>query len=178
MPIAMAYLSNLMNLPHETRHALEKLLMRASCADLDAYNFLCSFTQYFHDIVDFIESVDPSTFKISSFLPLLARTCTVYSIPFYSRNAHFLHVPIQRAISNRALATAWKDHGQEWKREQARTLRLSISEVILAVAEIKSMPFSEKQQLAVDLLELLSAPRAAESSGPSKSEPLPLENVS
>jgi hypothetical protein len=133
----------------ETKQALAKLYQRAANGDGNAYAFLQSFDQYFRDITAFAEN--PSK-QSSDFIQLLARTNTVYSLPFYAANAGFLYLTVQRAIETFADGLKWRDHAETWKAQWSEQSRFALSQVVLAVATLRDM-----RGLGPELIELMRA---------------------
>lgn len=115
------------------------LFKRASGGDESAYAFLCVFDEYFEDVVGFIKK---GPHREPEFVQLLARTNTVYSLPFYVRNGHFLWQPIQQAFASLRHDPA----------------PLCMARIAMAVANIK-LGFVEAQKLDVELRETALAAR-------------------
>lgn len=132
--------------------------------DRDAYAFLVAFDQYFEDVTDFVTQ---EAHNQMDFVALLARTNTVYSSPFYVRNGHFLHLPIQLAFNSMADAMAWSNHPQDWRRQWGEICSLAIVGVVLSVANLK-LGFAETREISGKVKELAWASRGlAKESNPS-----------
>ncbi len=78
-----------------------KVLAQAAAGDPLAFQFLTIYAEYFRDCLEFAikaPSLPPTHARAAEFIALLARTCTVHSLPYHARNAHFLYLPIQQAF--------------------------------------------------------------------------------
>jgi hypothetical protein len=133
----------------------DKLFIRIADKDVDAYAFLCSFDEYYEDVGKFVVAENKTP---NDFVTLLARTNTVYSLPFFIRNGHFLHLPIQQAFNSLADAFAWREHPDEWRRNWGDICALGMVEIVLSVANLK-LGFVEARKLSPEIRELAWAAR-------------------
>lgn len=73
-----------------------ELFKLASGDDPDAMVFLTRLEQHMADVGHFVVS---SSKDAHQFISLMARTNTVFSLPFYVRNAPHLHLPVLKALN-------------------------------------------------------------------------------
>lgn len=139
----------------ECGQAVEALFKRIAGDDRDAYAFLGSFDEYFESVTAFVASDNHNQLD---FVALLARTNTVYSLPFFIRNGHFLHLPIQQAFNSLADGLAWRSHPEDWRRQWGEICSLAIVDVIMAVANLK-LGFADAREISGKVKEIAWACR-------------------
>lgn len=135
---------------------VDNLFRKVANGEAEAYAFLCSFDEYFEDVTAFVVS-DKKT--ATDFVALLARTNTVYSLPYFTRHGHFLHLPIQQAFNALADGLAWKESPDAWRKQWGKICSLAIVDVILAVAHLK-LGFSDARKISPEVRELAWAGKA------------------
>lgn len=144
-----------------TRHpelgtSVDLLFKRICGDDRDAYAFLVAFDQYFEDVTEFVTQENHNQMD---FVALLARTNTLYSLPFFILNGHFLHLPIQQAFNSLADGLAWRDHPEQWRYQWGQICSMSIVEVVLAVSNL-TLGFVETRKISPRVRELAVATRS------------------
>lgn len=140
----------------ECGQSADALFKRVANGDIEAYSFLVCFDEYLEDVAAFVMSDKKNS---PDFVALLARTNTVYSLPYFIRNGHFLHLPIQQAFNSLADGMAWRESPDEWSKQWGEICSLAIVEVILSVASLK-LGFADTRKISAEAKELAWASRA------------------
>lgn len=121
----------------ETGAKVDLLFKQISDGDLAAYTFLCVFDEYFEDVMKLLAFGNKDQ---GALVQMLARTNTLYSLPFYVRNGHLLHLTIQQAFDSLA-----HDYSP-----------LCFAVVILAVANLK-LGFEGARKLSPEIRQVAYA---------------------
>lgn len=137
---------------------VQQLYREACGGDADALTFLNRFDEYFEAVVKFIETGNRS---MRDFMELLAKTNTLYSLPFYARHALALQLPVLQALNGLADGLAWQTNGEDWKRQWGETARIGMVELTLAVATMQ-VGFSGARKLSAEVREMGWATRGTE----------------
>lgn len=122
----------------------------ASNGNVEALNFLEFFHAYCHDIDDFIDNKERDPEK---FVSLLIKANLLYTLPYWTRHAHRLHMIVAKITSDFADAVRWEKDSTEWKRRWADVLRFAGNDMVLAVAMIEG-GFTTMRKLSPVLREI------------------------
>ena len=116
----------------ETKAEVDALFREASGGDQDAFVFLIAFDRYLEEIQELLVSPPNPT----DFIRVLAKTATIYTLPFYVRNAHSLQLTAVEALQGLLEAHTTKA-GEQWQVEWAHYSGLASAKVVTAVALLK-----------------------------------------
>ena len=137
----------------ETKAEVEKLFAAASGGDRDAYNFLLAFDLYVEEIEALLQAPSNHT----EFIRLLAKTSSIYTLPFYVRNAPMLQLTITEALQGMLESQTVKG-GEPWLVQWAEYSGAAMARVVMAVAMVK-IGFEKASELRQTVRELAWATR-------------------
>lgn len=112
---------------------IKKVYELAANKNIEAFNFLNFFHDYVHGIDDLIDNKERDPEK---FLALLVKANLLYSMPYYTRHAHRLHLLVAQITNAYADSVAW-EKDDKWKGKWADVLRFAGNDMVLAVAFIE-----------------------------------------
>ena len=147
----------------ETERAINQLLIEASGNDKSAYQFICEFSIYLDQVNDALSGRKASNHNL---IALFAATNILYSLPFYTRNAQSLQLPVLALFNELGDALKWRNSPEGWKRQWSDISEMSMINIVIAVANL-TVGFTKSQEISISLKELVwaSAPKEGKSNG-------------
>lgn len=115
------------------QQAEEARILRVCAGDREAFDFLCVWARYCHEVDDII---DGDRRDVADILSTFALAPMVYSHPFYLRHLPALRQVVLLVANMFAESVEWEKSMVPWRREFAGVYRHAGNEMVIAVAQL------------------------------------------